>query len=69
MTDEIDIAQERTADYLARCIGVARGIKSAPGIRSHYCEDCGDEIPEARRIANPEATRCIGCQSGHERGR
>jgi len=31
------------------------------------CEDCEAEIPYARLSANPTATRCIGCQSRHER--
>ncbi len=26
------------------------------------CEDCGDEIPVARRKAYPAAVRCINCQ-------
>lgn len=67
MPDEIDIAQEKTADYLDRCIAAARGIQPAAGTRSDFCEDCGDEIPEARRTASPEATRCIRCQAKHER--
>jgi phage/conjugal plasmid C-4 type zinc finger TraR family protein len=28
------------------------------------CEDCGAQIPSARLVANPVATRCIACQ-GH----
>ena len=31
------------------------------------CEDCGDEIPENRLIANPFAIRCIDCQEEVER--
>lgn len=27
------------------------------------CEDCGEEIPAARRKAIPSAIRCIKCQS------
>jgi phage/conjugal plasmid C-4 type zinc finger TraR family protein len=27
------------------------------------CEDCGEEIPEARRRALPGVRRCIQCQS------
>lgn len=30
------------------------------------CEDCGDEIPLARRKAAPHAVRCIDCQTRHE---
>lgn len=31
------------------------------------CADCGAAIPAARLVANPAATRCIGCQSLHEK--
>ncbi len=31
------------------------------------CEDCGDDIPEARRIAIKGVTRCIHCQELFER--
>jgi DnaK suppressor protein len=30
------------------------------------CEDCGANIPAARLIANPTATRCVACQERHE---
>jgi phage/conjugal plasmid C-4 type zinc finger TraR family protein len=32
------------------------------------CDDCSDPIPEARRRANPAATRCVDCQEFSERG-
>lgn len=31
------------------------------------CEDCEDEIPEERRKKQPGCTRCVACQSLHER--
>ena len=30
------------------------------------CEDCGGNIPAARLIANPTATRCVACQERYE---
>jgi DnaK suppressor protein len=30
------------------------------------CEDCGANIPAARLIASPTATRCVACQERHE---
>ena len=30
------------------------------------CEDCGDEIPVGRLLANPLATRCVECQEAAE---
>ncbi len=32
-----------------------------------HCEDCGEEIPEARRQAVPGARRCIACQAEADR--
>ena len=28
-----------------------------------HCEDCGEAIPEARRLAVPGVRRCVACQS------
>jgi phage/conjugal plasmid C-4 type zinc finger TraR family protein len=33
------------------------------------CEDCGEDIPSARRKAAPSAIRCIDCQTIFERNR
>lgn len=33
------------------------------------CGDCGEEIEAARMAAAPFATRCLVCQTGHERRR
>jgi phage/conjugal plasmid C-4 type zinc finger TraR family protein len=32
-----------------------------------HCEECGEEIPEARRRALPGARTCVACQSGRDR--
>ena len=32
-----------------------------------HCEDCGEEIPEARRKAVPGVRCCIECQSEREK--
>jgi phage/conjugal plasmid C-4 type zinc finger TraR family protein len=31
-----------------------------------HCVECGDEIPEGRRRAQPGATTCVRCQSGRD---
>jgi DnaK suppressor protein len=31
------------------------------------CVDCGQEIPEGRLEARPDAARCVGCQAKHAR--
>ena len=30
------------------------------------CVECGEDIPEARRIAMPGTTTCVNCQSGRD---
>ena len=35
--------------------------------RIGLCEECGDEIPEARRRALPGARTCVACQSSRDR--
>jgi phage/conjugal plasmid C-4 type zinc finger TraR family protein len=32
------------------------------------CDDCGEDIPQARRQAYPSAIRCVTCQASHEGG-
>ena len=34
------------------------------GEGSTHCQECGEEIPAARRAALPGARTCIPCQSG-----
>ena len=31
-----------------------------------HCEDCDEEIPEARRLAVPGVRRCVRCQSEND---
>jgi DnaK suppressor protein len=33
------------------------------------CTDCGNEIPEGRLDARPDAARCVSCQAKHARRR
>ena len=53
--DQIDASVE---DAVAR----ARGALTKGESRSE-CEDCGEEIPKARRKAVPGVRRCIACQA------
>jgi phage/conjugal plasmid C-4 type zinc finger TraR family protein len=38
----------------------------AEGKGTTHCEECGEEIPEARRRALPGARTCVQCQSGRD---
>lgn len=61
----IDIAS------LQRDLGELRALESALGrldtTALGECADCGADIPFARLAAQLHATRCIACQSRHER--
>lgn len=36
---------------------------------ARYCEDCDDEIPEARRAVVPGCQRCVECEEVYARTR
>lgn len=59
MADEIDIAQERIEADMAHRIAT-RTVYT--GISAEECE-CGEEIPEGRRLAIPGVRLCASCQS------
>jgi phage/conjugal plasmid C-4 type zinc finger TraR family protein len=59
MADEIDIAQERIEADMAHRIAT-RTVYT--GISATEC-DCGEEIPEGRRVAIPGVKLCAACQS------
>lgn len=36
------------------------------GDGASHCDECGEEIPERRRLALPGARTCVQCQSGRD---
>jgi len=51
--------------------GINRARSQLPrGPSLTHCEECGDEIPEARRAAAPGVRFCVTCQTArdHEAG-
>lgn len=58
-----DLAHELMESRLNEFIEQTRSKLPEEGVESlDECEDCGDEIPEARRNAMKGCTRCIDCQ-------
>ncbi len=49
--------QDSVNDEIARA---RRNVAKGESLR--YCEECGEEIPEARRQAVPGVRLCIRCQ-------
>ncbi len=68
MADEVDVAQGNAERYIASAIhDVQRSIAPLPPEVAADCEDCGDEIPKARREAVPWTRTCIECAETRER--
>jgi phage/conjugal plasmid C-4 type zinc finger TraR family protein len=48
--------------------GVSRAVSRLPkGPSLSHCEECGAEIPEARRQAIPGVRLCVKCQEEEDR--
>lgn len=55
--------QDQIDDSINDAVRLARSrLPSGPG--EIHCQECGEEIPEARRRAMPGARLCVQCQSG-----
>jgi phage/conjugal plasmid C-4 type zinc finger TraR family protein len=67
--DEGDIAADYQARHNAAALEEHRRAmaRAETGPGSEMCEECGDDIPAARRQKQPGCTRCVDCQSAHER--
>ncbi|MEO7470245.1 MAG: DksA/TraR family C4-type zinc finger protein [Sphingobium limneticum] len=57
--------QDQIDDTVKDAVELARGRMNA-GDGLTYCEECGEEIPAARRKALPGARTCVPCQSGRD---
>ncbi|WP_422402809.1 TraR/DksA C4-type zinc finger protein [Pseudomonas sp. GZD-209] len=63
--DRAQALEQRQRDQaLTAALARARARSNVPSLT--HCEDCDDEIPEARR-AFGGITRCVPCQSLFER--
>lgn len=67
--EEAEIAQINNLVMNDNAINKVRDAlaKQAAQPSLEECEECGDEIPEARRIAVPGCTLCIYCKEKSER--
>ena len=64
--DEGDYGQAASDAFLADAIRRARrGLPEGPG--ATWCEECGEEIPEKRRLNMPGCTLCVECKDSFEK--
>lgn len=67
MADNADIATELMEQRLEGALANRPRWPEGELATHPDCEECGDEIPAARRQAAPWATTCVACQSLRER--
>jgi phage/conjugal plasmid C-4 type zinc finger TraR family protein len=75
--EQLDVSNSEEGEQ-AQAIALIREAQALDSVRQKLalqrsqpslteCDACGEEIPEARRIAVPGVTMCIYCQSKSER--
>jgi len=75
--DQLDISNSEEGEQ-AQAIALIREAQALDSVRQklakqrsqpslEFCDDCGEDIPLARRQAVPGVTMCIYCQSKAER--
>ena len=57
--------QEQIDDTVSDAVAAARA-RMPHGESALYCDVCGEDIPEKRRIAVPGVRTCVACQSGRD---
>lgn len=65
--DFCDRGQQSEAYHRQQSLDKIRGaVGGSAAVSELVCRDCGDEIPEIRRVAVPGCTRCVSCQQEME---
>lgn len=69
--DDVDRASEREAELLADALRdqeLRAGLKGKTAADSAAsCSDCGQDIPQERRIAVPGCQLCVACRTRQEK--
>lgn len=69
MADNADLAQDAIDLRLQQALAeqrIAADAAKYDGSGAEECEDCGDDIPQARRMRLPGVTTCVACQTARE---
>ena len=57
--------QDQIDDSVNDAVAAARA-RMPRGESAKWCDVCGEDIPEARRVAVPGVRTCVACQSGRD---
>jgi phage/conjugal plasmid C-4 type zinc finger TraR family protein len=64
--DERFLEQASEIEQAERDSALGAVRKTLTGSGQPYCDDCGEQIANDRRTANPAAIRCFACQTTFE---
>lgn len=65
--DIADLADRYIEDHVLSALHRMRKKRLSNTAAAHHCDECGAEIPQARRQAVPGCTLCVSCADVHER--
>ena len=57
--------QDQIDDTVSDAVSAARA-RMPQGESAEYCDECGEPIPEKRRMALPGVRTCVECQSSRD---
>ena len=60
--------QDQIDDTVSDAVSAARA-RMPQGESARYCDECGEDIPERRRLALPGVRTCVQCQAGRDAAR
>jgi len=63
--DDMDLCQQINEELISDALATHRRRRPS-GASLECCCVCGDDIPEARRLASPGCTKCYSCQLEYE---
>nr|WP_260404150.1 TraR/DksA family transcriptional regulator [Pseudomonas sp. B707] len=62
VADIADFANDLVLERVDQALAARNAAKPALAAHSFlFCETCDEPIPEARRLAQPGCTQCVGC--------
>jgi phage/conjugal plasmid C-4 type zinc finger TraR family protein len=62
VADIADFANDLVLERVDQALAARNAAKPAFAAHSFlFCETCDEPIPEARRLAQPGCTQCVGC--------
>uniref|UniRef100_UPI0030D734A0 TraR/DksA C4-type zinc finger protein n=1 Tax=Pseudomonas sp. EL_65y_Pfl1_R83 TaxID=3088697 RepID=UPI0030D734A0 len=67
MADIADLANDLVQERIDQAVAARLALMSSTALHSlMFCDECDEPIPDARRLAQPGCTLCIGCKTADD---